>query len=129
MIRLVLAWIPMLVLAVANGALRQLTFGKVLSELRAHQLSTATGSILIGGFIWAVLRLWPLASAGDAWTIGGVWLGLTVLFETAMGRFIQHRSWHELFSDYNLLAGRVWLLFLVWLTLAPSVFFRLSRGG
>ncbi len=37
--RYVLAWIPMLVIAVANGALRQTMFAKVMPELRAHQLS------------------------------------------------------------------------------------------
>ncbi len=37
MTRYVLAWISMLVIAVANGALRQVTFGKVLPELHAHQ--------------------------------------------------------------------------------------------
>ena len=63
MIRYVIAWIPMLVIAIANGALRQLTFGKTLPELRAHQLSTVIGAILIGFFIWTVFRFWPPASA------------------------------------------------------------------
>ena len=125
MIRYVSAWFPMLLLAIANGALRQLTFGKTLSELRAHQLSTATGSALIGFVIWTVFRLWPPVSAGQAWATGAVWLALTVFFETAMGRFLQHRSWREIFRDYNLFAGRVWVLFLVWLALAPYVFYRL----
>ena len=96
----------MLVLAIANGALRQLTFGKTLSELRAHQLSTAIGSALIGLFIWAVFCLWPPASAGQAWATGVVWLVLTVLFETVMGRFFQHRSCADLLRDYNLFVGR-----------------------
>jgi hypothetical protein len=56
-------------------------------------------------------------------------LVLTVLFETAMGRFIQHRSWPELVRDYNLFAGRVWVLFLVWLALAPYLFYRLCHAA
>ena len=47
----------MVLIAVANGALRVLTFGKILPELRAHQLSTAIGSVLMGLYIWAVIRL------------------------------------------------------------------------
>ena len=129
MIRYIIVWIPMLGLAIANGALRQLTFGKTLSEVRAHQLSTAIGAGLIGLFIWAVFRLWPPASAGQAWAAGAVWLVLTVLFETAMGRFIQHRSWPELVRDYNLFAGRVWVLFLVWLALATYLFYRLCHAA
>jgi uncharacterized membrane protein YciS (DUF1049 family) len=55
MIRYVLAWILMLVIAIANGALRQATFAKIMPELRAHQLSTLTGSMFIGGFVWLVI--------------------------------------------------------------------------
>jgi hypothetical protein len=58
MIRYVLAWFPMLVIAGANGALRQLTFAGVMPELHAHQLSTLIGSVCIGIFIWFVIRAW-----------------------------------------------------------------------
>jgi hypothetical protein len=57
LIRYVLAWIPMLLIAIANGALRQLVFARVMPDLRAHQLSTGTGAVLIGLFIWAVVRI------------------------------------------------------------------------
>jgi uncharacterized membrane protein len=129
MIRYLIAWVAMLVIAFANGALRQLTFGKVMPELHAHQLSTAIGSVAMGLFIWAVIRMWPLASGSEALKIGFLWLVLTVAFEFGFGRFVSHRAWSELFRDYNLLAGRVWVLFLVWLTLAPYVFFRLRHGA
>ena len=51
LIHYILAWIPMLFIATGNGILRQSVFAKKMSELRAHQLSTATGSVLIGLFI------------------------------------------------------------------------------
>ncbi len=111
--RYLLAWLPMLVLAIANGALRQLTFGKSLPELRAHQLSTLIGAVLIGLFIWLVIRAWPPKSDKRALAIGLAWLCLTVAFEFAFGRLVAHRSWPELVNDYNLAAGRVWLLFRV----------------
>lgn len=38
----VLAWIPMILIAVANGALRKLWYGKDISELKAYQISTLT---------------------------------------------------------------------------------------
>jgi hypothetical protein len=120
-----LAWIPMLVLAIANGALRQLTFAKWMPELRAHQLSTAFGAAIIGLFIWFVIRIQPPASSRQAVLIGLVWVSLTVVFEFAMGRFLTHRPWRQLVQDYNLAAGRVWPLFLLWLALAPYFFYRL----
>ena len=121
----VLAWIPMLGLAIANGALRQLTFGKRMSELHAHQLSTAIGAAIIGLFIWFVIRIKPPTSSRQAVLIGLIWLSLTVIFEFAMGRFLLHRPWQQLIQDYNLAAGRVWALFLLWLAVAPYLFYRL----
>jgi hypothetical protein len=126
MTRYVLAWFPMLVLAIANGALRQLTFGKRVSELHAHQLSTAIGSVVMGIFIWFIIRSWPATSSRQAVSIGLIWVSLTVIFEFAMGRFLMHQPWQRLIQDYNLAAGRVWVLFLIWLGLAPYLFYKLD---
>ncbi|MFZ5907751.1 MAG: hypothetical protein ACOYVJ_10190 [Nitrospirota bacterium] len=127
MIRYVIAWIPMLFIAIANGVFREITFAKVMSELHAHQLSTMTGSVLIGLFIWAVIRFWPPSSSGYALFIGIIWLTLTVAFEFIFGRFVIHHSWAHLLHDYNVLSGRLWVFFLLWITLAPYVFLRIRR--
>ena len=129
MTRYVLAWFPMLVIAVVNGALRQATFARVMPELRAHQLSTLIGSVLMGIFIWFVVRTWPPISSREALLIGLVWLVLTVAFEFFMGLALAHRPLSDVLHDYDLRAGRVWVLFLVWLTFAPWFFFRLRNVG
>lgn len=118
----------MVFIAIANGALRQLTFGKFMPELRAHQISTAIGSVLIGLFIYGVIRNWPPSSAKQALAIGLIWLLFTVIFEFALGRLVMQRPWTLLFNDYDLLAGRVWILFLAWLTISPYVFFRFRNA-
>jgi hypothetical protein len=128
MSRYVLAWFPMLVIAVVNGALRQLTFAKVMSEPHAHQLSTLIGSVCIGIFIWFVVRTWPPSSSKQALLIGLVWVLLTIAFESFMGLALQHRSLPQVLHEYNLLEGRVWALFLIWLASAPWVFFRLRHA-
>ena len=128
MTRYVLAWVPMLVIAVANGALRQATFAKVMPELRAHQLSTLIGSVLIGLFVWFVVRTWPPSSGREALLIGFVWLLLTVAFEFFMGLVLAHRPLSQVLRDYNLFAGRVWVLFLIWILLAPWAFYRLRNA-
>lgn len=125
MTRYILAWFPMLALAIANGALRQLTFGKHMPELRAHQLSTAIGCTILGIFIWFVIQFWPPASSSQAVFVGLTWVALTVAFEFAMGRFIMHRPWQQLFHDYDLAAGRVWTLLLLWIGIAPYIFYSL----
>lgn len=96
-----------------------------MPELLAHQMSTATGSVILGVFIWFVIRLWPPVSSSQAGSIGLIWVALTVTFEFGMGGFIMHRPWTHLLHDYNLAAGRVWPLLLVWIGLAPFIFYRL----
>jgi lysylphosphatidylglycerol synthetase-like protein (DUF2156 family) len=123
----ILAWIPMVPIAIANGAMREALFRKRLGELRAHQLSCATGILLFALYVWALVRIWPPASSGQALAIGIIWLALTVAFEFSFGHFARGLSWGELLSDYNILAGRLWVLVLLWVTVAPYIFYRLQR--
>ncbi len=128
MFRYIAAWFLLLVVAVANGALRQFTYAKAMPELRAHQLSTLIGAVLVGAAVWLVIRAWPPSSGGQALVIGCTWLALTVAFEFFMGLVLAHRPLAQVLHDYDLFAGRVWVLFLVWLTVAPWVFHRLHRA-
>jgi hypothetical protein len=121
--RYVLAWLPMVVIAVFNGILREKTYGKYLSESLAHQLSTLTGILFLGTYIWIVAHLWGFESLTQAWIVGGLWLGLTIAFEFLFGHFVARHSWSELLADYNLRAGRLWPLVLVWVAIAPALFY------
>jgi hypothetical protein len=121
------AWVPMVAIAVANGAVREAWYGKRVSELRAHQISTVSGVLLLGAYIWVVIGLWPPASFNEAIAVGLIWLALTVGFEFLFGHYVARHSWSRLLRDYNLLAGRVWLLVLIWVAIAPYVFLRLQR--
>lgn len=122
-LRYILAWIPMIFIAIANGIIRELTYQKYLGELRAHQVSTITGVVLLGGYIWAITRLWHPESAAQAIFIGLIWLGLTIAFEFIFGHYVAHHSWSELLRDYNIFAGRLWLLVLLWTATAPLAFY------
>ncbi len=123
----VLAWFPMVAIAIANGVVRESWYGKHLSELAAHQLSTLTAVILFGVYIWFVVRFWPPTSAAQAIAIGLLWLAMTIAFEFLFGHYVAGHSWERLLHDYNLLAGRVWPLVLVWVAVAPYLFFRISK--
>jgi len=70
---------------IANGALREGWYGKHLSELQAYQVSTATGVLLFGIYIWVLIHIWRPVSSGQALTIGLVWLGMTVAVEFYVG--------------------------------------------
>jgi hypothetical protein len=122
-LRYLLAWIPMVFIGILNGIVREITYGKFLSELRAHQLSTAIGVCLFGLYIGALMRFLQVTSSAQALTIGLIWLGLTVIFEFTFGHYVAGQAWHKLLSDYNILAGRVWVLLLLWIAIAPWLFY------
>jgi hypothetical protein len=54
-------------------------------------------------------------------------LGFTIAFEFLFGHYIADHPWSKLFQDYNILAGRVWAVVLLWVALAPWLFYRLQK--
>lgn len=114
----------MLVVSIANGAARDSTYGQWMDELAAHQLSTAAGVVLLGGVIRLFCRLVPLASRAQALLVGLFWAGLTIAFEFLFFHYVGGHSWAALLANYDLLNGRVWVVLLLWIAAAPSVFFR-----
>jgi hypothetical protein len=125
--RYVLAWFPMVAIAIANGALRESWYGQHLTEPAAHQISTLTAVVLFGAYIWFVVQFWSPTSKAQAIAIGLLWLVMTIAFEFLFGHFVAGHTWERLLHDYNLLAGRVWPLVLVWVAVAPYLFFRMSK--
>lgn len=130
--RLLLAWLVMLVVSVFNGIARDVGYGRELAPLAAHQLSTLYGMTLLGVVIGAYAWRWPFASAAAAWRAGALWLALTVAFEFIFFHYATGHSWEELLANYDLSAGRLWPLLLLWIAVAPAVFRRLwqrREGG
>jgi hypothetical protein len=123
--RYTIAWIGLAIIGIINGVIREVGYGKFLGELLAHQVSSVTGIILFGLFTWCLSLRWRMQSSGQAFTIGIIWLGLTIAFEFLFGHYVMKHPWSRLFHDYNILEGRVWLLVLVWITIAPYVIYRL----
>jgi hypothetical protein len=118
------SWIGMVIIAIMNGAIRDALYGKRLGELTAHQISTFTLIILSGLYIWLLGLTWEITSPGQAVTIGLIWLALTVAFEFLFGHYVVKHPWNRLLHDYNLLKGRIWVLVLIWITIAPYIFSR-----
>jgi hypothetical protein len=65
-----LAWLPMVFIGVANGALRQFGYGRLLGELLSHQISSVTGIIVLGLYVWILSFRWPLQSSYQAIAVG-----------------------------------------------------------
>ena len=125
-LKAVLSWLPMVPIAILNGIIREKGYGKQVGELAAHQISTLSGAILFGIYIWGLGRFWPLESEARALGVGLIWLVLTVTFEFGFGRLVAGKSWSRLLQDYNPRSGRVWSLLLLWVAVAPWLFRRLG---
>jgi len=127
--RYVIAWFPMIVIAVANGALREAWLVPRLGKDAAGQVSTVLLVALLAVYIALVTRTWRMAGSRQALATGALWLVLTLVFEFALGRFVSGLSWREMLADYNLAAGRLWALVPIWVAVAPYLFYRLWRPG
>ncbi|HQL01270.1 MAG TPA: hypothetical protein PK090_10895 [Smithellaceae bacterium] len=124
-----LAWFPMVLIAVANGSLRQFGYAPYLSELAAHQISCFTAVIFFAAYTWLLSRRWPLPGAAQAFAVGGIWLLLTVAFEFLFGLYVAGHSLERLLADYNILAGRLWVFVLAAVALLPYGVYRLSPSA
>jgi hypothetical protein len=120
----ILWWFVFPFVGILNGVLREATYKKFVGDLPAHQISTATGIIFFGIIFYFIFKKWKIQSLNDAILIGLIWLTLTMLFEFGFGHYIMGNSWEKLLYDYNIAEGRIWSLFLLWITIAPVIFFQ-----
>ncbi|ARV10568.1 hypothetical protein BTO05_13335 [Winogradskyella sp. PC-19] len=123
----ILAWFPMILVAIVNGLFREKFLKDHLNELQAHQMSTASMIVLFGIYVWVLFKIWLPISVNQAVTIGVIWLVLTIIFEFLFGHYIAGHSWDKLLHDYNLFQGRVWILVLIWISIVPYVIYQLQR--
>lgn len=123
-----IAWIGAAAIGVANGIVRETTYGKRIDERTANQLSALAAIAAFAAYFWRLHRRWPISGSGVARQIGGAWLVLTVAFEFTFGRLVAKKSWRELTGEYNLTKGRTWPVVLAWLVIGPAVVRWLQRG-
>ncbi len=97
--------------------------GLLVVLIWSRWLSTLTGIFLFGLYIWALTDLYPIEWSRQAYLIGGMWLIMTILFEFIFGHFIMGNPWLRLLHGHNLFQGRLWLLVLIWTTVAPYIFY------
>lgn len=127
MLKYFLLWFPMLVIAVMNGIARDMWYKTYLTELIARQLSTVSLLVLLGIYLFLVIKKYPPSSSAQALFLGLFWMFLTLGFEFGFGVY-RGNTWIQLLDDYNILKGHLWLLVPVWLVLAPYVFYKIQEG-
>jgi hypothetical protein len=118
--RWLLAWVGAPVLAIVNGAARELVYKQQVGESAADQISVAPLIGLLAVYFWVLQRRWPLETTRDALSVGAIWAALAVLFEFGFGHYVEGDSWEDLFATYDVTAGNLWILILLWTALGPA---------
>lgn len=115
-----LIWAGILILAVANGLLRE----SVLIPALGSQIAQVLSGLLLSGLILGVAYLslpWlQIRRPVQFWLVGSGWLALTLVFEFWFGRW-QGKSWLELLEAYTFQGGNIWPIVLVVTALAPYI--------
>jgi len=127
-----LAWLIILGLAIANGALREAVLIPSLGKPSGLVLSGVLLSSLVALVAYGLVRVQQGVTASRGLLIGVLWLSLTLAFEFTFGRYVQHKSWTELLDAYAFKDGNIWPVVLVATLLSPSVAAHLrarSRNG
>lgn len=115
----VLVWLLLALLATANGVVRNAVYKPVVGDLAAHQISTLIFVAVVFCVTYLFLRREKLPAARELIQVGSIWTLGTVLFEFVFGHFVFGNPWEKLFADYDLRAGRIWLLVLLAIFSAP----------
>jgi hypothetical protein len=113
----------MVPIAFANAVFRELVLLWSYPAWQARQLSTLFLLLFFSIYIAWVVKRWPLFSTRDAMSTGLVWLALTLTFEFFLG-YISGVSWPAMLAEYELLAGRLWVLVPLLVLVAPLLFSR-----
>jgi hypothetical protein len=126
-LRTLTVWFGLLVLAVLNGGFREGVLVPRLGRGFGQAVSTLMLSALIVAAGWISMPWIAPRTLQDAWTVGIVWVTLTLAFEFLAGHFLFGKPWVELLADYNLLAGRIWIMVLIVTLMTPILAF-MKRG-
>jgi hypothetical protein len=118
-------WVLMLVVASANGAVREALLIPMLGAIAGRAVSTLMLCALILLLTYLTIRWIHPRSGRDTWMVGGLWVALTLAFEFLAGHFLFGNPWGQLLEDYNVFRGRIWILVLITIALAPRLCARL----
>jgi hypothetical protein len=117
--RWLIAWAGAPVLAIINGAIRELVYKEHVGESTADQISVAPLIALLALYFWVLQRRWPLPTRRDARGVGAAWAAFSVLFEFGFGHYVEGDSWADLLRTYDVTAGNLWILIPLWIAAGP----------
>ncbi len=120
-------WLLLVAVAIGNGVFRDTVLSRMSSPALALPLSGVILALLI--LLVAFLSV-PLVASRRArvyWSIGLLWVSLTLAFEFLFGHYAAGKPWKEIWQVFNVAHGNLFLLVLLVTGLAPRLAAR-ARG-
>jgi len=119
--RAVAIWLVLMVAEILHGIARGIFLVPHVGEFRSNQIGVFTGSLIILLIALAFARWIGATRTTALLAVGVLWLGLTLAFEVAFGRFVVGVSWERLVADYNVLEGGLLPFGMLLLLLSPLI--------
>lgn len=119
-LKVLMVWVGILILAIANGLLRESVLLPTFGTPAALVLSGLILSALILVVAYLSLPWLQVNSNAQLFLVGISWLALTLVFEFSFGLW-QGESWPELLEAYSFKDGNIWLVVLLVTTLSPYI--------
>ena len=119
-VKALLVWLSILLLAIANGLLREAVLAPLFGPVLALIASGIVLAALIQLTAFVALPWLGRTSALVYGLIGLLWLLTTLIFEFGFG-IVQGHSMAQLFEAYMFKDGNIWPLVLVVTAVAPYV--------
>jgi hypothetical protein len=121
-LRASLLWLLLLAIAVLAGGLRNALLVPRVGEQQGHVIGTLVVVAVFAATIGlAVPWIDPHLRRGNLLGVGVAWAAATGAFEFVFGRFVIGHPWRRLVADYDLAAGRLWILVLLALVVTPPL--------
>jgi MFS family permease len=128
----VLAWFPMVVVALLVGAVRDRTWGRRLEPAASRRVTASVAGALLGLYVAALVHWMPFASSRQALVAGGVWVAITAALDATLRALAPApptppAEVDDLFAPPR--SRRAWsgAVLLVWIGVAPWLFDTLQR--
>lgn len=124
-VKAILFWFVLLIIALINATLRELTYKPLLEPyigIWAHQISSVTAILFFFIAIFFFIRNFKEKfSKKELIIIGSIWVLLTVLFETLMNFFLRKISLIQTLQTYYFWNGETWIFVLISLIVSPLI--------
>jgi hypothetical protein len=121
-----LIWLSIIPLAILNGGFREMFLISWFGESLAEFISVIILCLMI--FIISLIFI-PRIGKGSPktyWKIGGLWIFLTIIFETVLGLALGN-SFSELLQAYDITAGNFWLIVVLFIGIAPWLVVKIKQ--